>query len=56
MRHCKGVAFFRLPNLKRRGVHEVRLMVLPVPEGFQLSGTIADMAEHAWAEHDRRCA
>lgn len=53
-RHCNGVAFFRLPNLRQGHMHKVHLFVLPVPPGFQLAGAIADSADHAWAEHDRR--
>lgn len=53
-KHCNGVAFFRLPNLKRGHMHTVRLFILPVPPEFQLAEAIADSAEQSWAEHDRR--
>lgn len=51
--HCKGVAFFRLPNLKHGG-HVVQLLVMPVPPSFQIAEAVADAAEASWAEHDRR--
>ena len=53
-RHCKGVAFFRLPNLPVGGRHRVKLLVIPVPDDFQLSKALADSATDAWTEHDRR--
>lgn len=53
-KHCKGVAFFRLPNLRDGGHHTVTLFVIPVPRGFQLAEAVADSAEASWTEHDRR--
>lgn len=53
-KHCKGVAFLRLPNLRMGGRHEVKLMVLPVPESFQIAAAIPQSAQATWLEHDRR--
>lgn len=52
--HCKGVAFFRLPNLYGGGRHVVKLFVIPVPDSFQLAAAVADSADESWEEHDRR--
>lgn len=52
--HCKGVAFFRLPNIYGGGRHTVKLFILPVPDDFQLAAAVADSAEESWEEHDRR--
>lgn len=51
---CKGVAFVRSKNLNHGGRHLVRLLVFPVPDGFQMLDAIADSADASWAEHDRR--
>ncbi|MBT1162755.1 hypothetical protein JS541_13210 [Bifidobacterium sp. SO1] len=53
-KHCKGVAFIRLPNLRMGGRHVVKLMVMPVPDSFQIAAAIPQSASDAWAEHDRR--
>lgn len=52
--YCKGVAFVRSKNLNHGGRHLVRLLVFPVPDGFQMLEAIADSADASWAEHDRR--
>ena len=51
---CKGVAFVRSKNLNHGGAHMVKLLVFPVPDGFQMLDAIADSADASWAEHDRR--
>ena len=52
--YCKGVAFVRSKNLNHGGRHLVRLLVFPVPDGFQMLEAIADSADASWEEHDRR--
>lgn len=51
--HCKATVFFRLPDRSIPGTHNVRLYVLPVPQGFQIAQAVAQSAISTWDTHNQ---
>lgn len=53
-RHCKAVGFFRDPYDSSGGTHGVRLLVIPIPDGYHILTAIGDSYAAAWDEYGER--
>ena len=50
---CKATVFFRLKGFAEPTMHDVKLYVLPLPEGRQWLDLLIDSCEASWKEPNR---